>query len=88
MIAMTWNFYLNRRLTFSYARGSSMLRQYVFYCASCACGAAVSWSVSVGLTFSAVGFLGKPLPAAVVGVVAGSLLNYFSSRYLVFRRVK
>ena len=39
----TWNFSLNRRLTFSYARHLSIIRQFLTYAASNSIGIAVSF---------------------------------------------
>jgi len=84
-VAMTWNFVLNRNLTFSYARHRAVLRQYVSFCGSCLLGAVVNWSVSVGLCASAQYFATRQLGAALLGVLAGTAFNYLLCRYFVFR---
>lgn len=83
-VAMTWNFWLNRRLTFSYARREPFLRQYVMFCASCMVGAAVNWSVSVGLAAFSPYFERWAVFAAFLGVVAGTGFNYLLSSRVVF----
>jgi len=85
-VAMTWNFVLNRNLTFSYARGGAVLRQYVGFCGSCLLGAVVNWSLSVWLCAATQFFASHKLSAAVLGVVAGTAFNFLLCRYLVFRR--
>jgi dolichol-phosphate mannosyltransferase len=85
-VAMSWNFYLNRRLTFSYARSRSPLTQYPLFCLSCLAGAAVNWATSIALHGSFTLFEQWPSLAAVVGVVAGTGFNYLFSAKLVFRR--
>jgi dolichol-phosphate mannosyltransferase len=84
--AMTWNFWLNRRLTFSDARAQPVLPQYLLFCLSCALGAVVNWAVSVGLATRLAWFGRWPLVAAACGVVAGAALNYGFSTLVAFRR--
>ena len=86
LVAMTWNFYWNRRLTFSYARHDSALHQYLLFCASCSLGALISWSVSVGLASHVSYFDAHRRQAALVGIVAGMASNFFLSSKIVFRR--
>lgn len=83
-VAMSWNFYLNRRLTFSYARRGSALRQYVLFCGSCLAGALISWSTCLGLCLASDFFSQKKMFAAAIGVLAGAALNYLLSRHVVF----
>lgn len=84
-IAMSWNFVFNRQFTFRTDRHHRGLKQYGLFCASCLGGAVVSWGVSVGLSHQTVFFGGHPLLAAVLGVVAGTGLNYLFSRHVTFR---
>jgi dolichol-phosphate mannosyltransferase len=84
-VAMTSNFALNRRLTFPEARGGSWPRQYVAFCASCAIGAVVNWTLSTQL-IQHVAFFGEwKLLAALLGVIAGTAFNYLMSVRFVFR---
>jgi dolichol-phosphate mannosyltransferase len=83
--AMTWNYYLNRRLTFSYARSQSPWRQYVLFCGSCLAGAILNWSISVLLCVWSDWFARAPTCAALVGVAAAYVFNYLLSRRIVFR---
>jgi dolichol-phosphate mannosyltransferase len=84
-VAMTWNFWLNRQLTFFDARAHSVLRQYAGFCLSCLLGAALNWSVSVGLCAAFAFFDSWKTLAAVCGVVAGTASNYWLSRRVVFK---
>ena len=86
LTAMTWNFYLNRRLTFSYARNDSALHQYLLFCASCSLGALISWSVSVSLGSHVSYFEAHPRQAALAGIAAGLASNFFFSSRVVFRK--
>jgi len=84
-IAMTWNFWLNRRLTFSDARHRPIVRQYVLFCMSCALGAFLSWSVFAGLHSAVAIFAERPIIAALVGIVVGTVSNFVLSKYVAFK---
>lgn len=86
-VAMTWNFWLNRRLTFSYSRRASIFSQYVRFLASCGTGAVISWSIAVLLSQHIPLFTNHLLFAAIIGIVAGTLFNFFLSRYWVFKEL-
>jgi dolichol-phosphate mannosyltransferase len=84
VVAMTWNFWLNRRLTFSYSRNGNLIMQYLRFASTCSVGAAVNWSVAVGLVKIVPFFFQHVLTAAVLGIAAGTLSNFFMSRRWVF----
>jgi len=89
-IAMTWNFFLNRYFTFSYAKTSGVKnlaigKQYLRFCASCLTGAVVNLGVSVGLAHVSPFFARHLVWGAVAGIAAGFLLNYVMCRIWVFR---
>ncbi len=85
-LALTWNFSLNRRLTFSYARRGSLLRQYVTYALSNALGIALSFTLRLILPARIGFFLRHKLAAAVVGIVAATGISFSMSRWIVFNR--
>ena len=80
--SMLWNFALNRRFSFSYARGGSVVRQLLGFLGACSVGGIVNYFVTLG-TWEL--FAVKQL-AALLGVVAGTGFNFLTSRYLVFRK--
>ena len=80
-VSMLWNFGLNRRFSFSYARDRSILRQLVGFVAACSVGAAVNYVVTT--TFWSL--LPMKQLAAITGVLAGTFFNFAASRFLVFR---
>jgi dolichol-phosphate mannosyltransferase len=85
-LALTWNFSLNRRLTFNYARHGSIARQYFTYALSNALGIALSLSLRLYLP-AHVGFFNRhKLAAAVVGIVAATGVSFSMARWLVFSR--
>jgi dolichol-phosphate mannosyltransferase len=83
-IAMTWNFLLNRRITFSTSRSGSIFRQYARFVPSCGLGAIVSWSVSMILIAVLPPFQHQVMTSAIVGIAAGTLSNFTLSRLWVF----
>jgi dolichol-phosphate mannosyltransferase len=87
-VAMTWNFALNRRFTFSFARTRALLPQYLKFCVSCGLGAAVNWSTSIAAGSLLTFLVGRPLLAAAVGIIAGSLVNFALCNTAVFQRAK
>ncbi len=84
-VAMTWNFWANRRLTFSYDRKGNILGQYLRFVMSCGLGAVISWSVSVSLSEIAPLFYRHPFQSAIIGVLMGTLSNFLLSRWWVFK---
>ncbi|HET9551826.1 MAG TPA: GtrA family protein, partial [Anaeromyxobacteraceae bacterium] len=82
-VSMLSNFALNRRFTFSYARQGSAWRQLAGFVLSCSAGAAVNYGVTLWClaTWPAL----PPQGGALAGIVAGTGLNFLTSRYLVFR---
>jgi dolichol-phosphate mannosyltransferase len=80
-VAMTWNFGMNRRLTFSYGRHDNVLMQYLRFVSSCILGGFISWSVSMGLSKIIPSHL---LVAAFLGIIAGTGLNFLFSMKWVF----
>ncbi len=84
-LALTWNFYLNRRLTFNDARHGSILRQYLAYALSNALGIALSFSLRLFLPMKFAFFADHKLAGAVVGIVTATGLNFTMSRWLVFK---
>jgi dolichol-phosphate mannosyltransferase len=80
-VSMTWNFALNRRFSFSYARKRPIVTQYVGFVAACSVGGAVNYVVTAALWET---FHTKQL-AATLGVAAGTGFNFVASRFAVFR---
>lgn len=85
ILAMTWNFFLNRAITFRTETEGSLLRQYWRFVFSCSLGAAINWSVSLLLTSSIEICREHVMLSAVGGVLAGFLLNFQLCRRWVFK---
>ena len=86
LIAMTWNFFLNRKLTFSDRRYGSLIPQYLGFVASSAMGAIISWTVATIIAPMLLFFREHLILAAVVGILAGTASNFMMCTRFVFRR--
>ena len=86
-LAMTWNFVLNRCVTFSERRNKHIVRQYLKFIAACLLGAFVNWSVSMSLTFYMDFFAKNKLLGAIPGIIAGTVCNFMLSLLLVFPKM-
>jgi dolichol-phosphate mannosyltransferase len=84
-LAMTWNYSLNRRVTFSCWRRPFRWRDYALFCGSCLAGAVLSWSICMALCTASAWFARNFPLAALAGVAGGFVLNYSLSRRFVFR---
>ena len=87
LIGMTWNFAMNRRLTFSYSRTGNIFTQYICFVLSCTVGAVVNWVITMSLAV----WGSKPLEehvliASFVGILVGLVFNFVFSRFWVFKR--
>ena len=84
-IAMTWNFFWDRKYAFWYSKTNNILFQYLGFVCVCSVGAIATSYITLFLSDSK----GIPL-AGLVGVCLGSTIgivfNYFVNRLLVFRR--
>lgn len=85
-MALSWNFWLNRRLTFSDARHGSVVRQYLVYALSNLLGIVFSFSLRLLLPRYVPFFAGHKLLAAVVGIVLATGMNFSMARWVVFAR--
>lgn len=88
LLALTWNFNLNRRFTFNDARrrGSNIFRQFCTYALSNAPGIAVSLAFRFGLPSWSTFFRQHLHTAALIGIICSTGLSFSLARWLVFRR--
>ena len=84
LAAMVFNFVLNRRFSFSYARHESWWRQLLGFVAACSFGAVVNYATTLFLLTRLADL--PPQVAAVAGIAVGTTFNFVASRYLVFRQ--
>ncbi len=85
-LALTWNFSLNRRLTFNDSRAGSTPRQFLTYALSNALGIALSLSLRLYLPAHVTFFSHHRLAAAVVGIVTATGISFTMARWLVFSK--
>jgi dolichol-phosphate mannosyltransferase len=85
LLAVCFNFVLNRRFSFSLARHQSWVRQFFGYIAACSVGVLINYLVTLSLMARLDGL--RPQTAALAGIAAGTAFNFLTSRYLVFRTV-
>ena len=81
--SMCFNFVLNRRFSFSAARGASWPRQFLTFVAASSLGAIINYAAAV-VALARVPTL-PPQAGALVGIAVGTVFNFVASRYLVFR---
>jgi putative flippase GtrA len=80
---MCFNFVLNRRFSFAVVPAAPWRTQLVGFVAASALGAAANYTLTVWLLGR---WTGMPAQiAALAGIAAGTLFNFVTSRYLVFR---
>ncbi|WP_435005691.1 GtrA family protein [Tundrisphaera lichenicola] len=82
--ALTWNFSLNRRLTFNDSRQGSISRQYLRYVLSNLLGIGVSLTLRLALPNTFGFFRDHRLAAALVGIIAATGISFSMARWFVF----
>lgn len=86
LVALIWNFTLNRRVTFNDAPKTGLIRQFAAYALGNALAIAVSFGCSVALPARIPFFQDRLQLAAVVGIVVSTSISFSTSRWLVFRK--
>ena len=86
LVALVWNFTLNRRVTFNDAPKTGLPRQFAAYALGNALAIVVSFGCSVALPARVPFFEDRLQLAAVVGIVASTSISFSASRWLVFRK--
>lgn len=83
LLAMCFNFVLNRRFSFSFARQTAWLRQFVGFVTASSIGALINYATTLFILAHVVDV--RPQVAALAGIAVGTAFNFLASRYLVFR---
>lgn len=81
--AVTWNYMLNRRLTFERS-DRPLLGQWASFAAGSAAGAMVNWMVALPLYYSHPFFEHHYNLAVLIGVAAGAACNFLWARCIAF----
>ena len=86
-VSLVTNFLLNRRFTFSYARGGNPLLQFAGFLGASLVGMAVNFGVSLYLLHQVLpAGRGSIYLASLTGIAAGMIFNFLGNRYIVFRK--
>jgi dolichol-phosphate mannosyltransferase len=83
LLAMCFNFVLNRRFSFSLARRRPWVPQFLSFLAASSVGAFINYATTLLVLAQLTG--ARPQTAAAIGIAAGTSFNFITSRYLVFR---
>lgn len=83
LVAMCFNFALNRRFSFAGARYTAWPRQLARFIGASSVGAVVNYVVTI-LALAHI-TRGHPQVAALIGIAVGTGFNFIASRYIVFR---
>ncbi len=86
LVAMVFNFFLNRYFTFSDARPGRVWNQLAAFMAACSMGTAVNYAVVLSTAWMWPLFSEHPQFASILGILAGLVFNYLASRHLVFKK--
>ena len=82
-ISMLSNFALNRRFSFSYSRSGPLLKQLAGFVVACSLGAVINYAVTMGVLRTFPHWI--PQLGALLGIVAGTGVNFILCRIVVFR---
>lgn len=85
-VSLTWNFIPNRYLTFDLTAHHPILPQYLRFVLTCLTGSVVNWSVATILSSHSPWFSGHVYLAALVGIGCGTMFNFLSSCFWVFKQ--
>ncbi|OPY13826.1 MAG: Undecaprenyl-phosphate mannosyltransferase [Syntrophus sp. PtaB.Bin075] len=88
IFAVTSNFLLNRRFTFSRAEQGNIYRQYLSFFLVSLIGFTINWLVSVYLYEHIHFFNTHYLTAAFMGILGGTVINFMGSKLFVFKHRK
>lgn len=83
-VAVTWNFFLNRRFTFEKNTHKHPALQWAMFVGSCAVGTACNWAVSFTLYYNTALFKTHYNLAVICGVAVGYIVNFICAKYVVF----
>ena len=87
-MAMTWNFYLNRQITFRSTREGRWYKQYFKFVTSCSFGMVVNLAVSYMLVrIMPESFISVQI-SALAGIACGTIINFLLVSNFVFQKKK
>lgn len=87
-ISMLHNFFLNRFITFRYAKNETFWPQFFGFILASSLGAFVNYVVTMNLVKQVAFFEKVPQLAALGGILAGMIFNFGLNRFWIFREKK
>lgn len=84
LVALPWNFYLNRRFTFPEKRHEGRVLQFLKFATGCAPGGLLNFTISIWAYHHLPLFQGGFTRSAILGVITGALLNFVLAKLFVF----
>ena len=84
--AATFNWFVNRIMTFKTRPRPLRLKQWLQFCATSAIGFTCNWGTYALLTSKVQFFNDNLLPAFFIGVLVGTIFNFISADKIVFRQ--
>lgn len=86
ILAMTSNFFLNKKYTFLGEHRNNILKQYITFSGTCILGFVVYWIVAVGLHRIVPFFQTFYLLPPLIGIICGLIINFLGSKFFVFKK--
>ncbi len=83
-VAVTWNFFWNRKFTFSQTGNPSLIKQWIMFVCASLVGLVGNWAIAFSLYFGLDIFRQHYNLAVICGVLAGYLLNFAIAKCIVF----
>lgn len=86
-VAATWNYYFNRMWTFRIGENLRTFQSYLAYVSVCLLGLGMRIAV-MHLLIESAGMGKRPwyILASILGVLAGTAVNFLGSKYVVFSK--
>lgn len=88
IVAASWNWFLNRTFTFSHYQQQNKLSQWPKFLLTSTIGFAINWGSYLWLTGEVYYFDEHRIEALIVGVLMGTMVNFFTSKLFVFNTSK
>jgi dolichol-phosphate mannosyltransferase len=85
VLAASWNWYCNRKITFLQAGRPNGLAQWTQFLVMSSISFVLNWGSYCFLTVSVPYFVERRYPAFIVGILIGTVSNFTFSKYIVFK---
>jgi len=85
VLAASWNWYCNRKITFLQAGRPNGLAQWTQFLVTSSISFVLNWGSYCFLTVSVPYFVERRYPAFIAGILIGTVSNFTFSKYIVFK---